>query len=166
MRSLSTCVTESIRADRLRLRVLVDVNILISFLIRPGNVTSTIYRAVRIASSDRFQAIVPVKLLTELRDAPQKPTLSPFLSDRATEDFIASTLLPSGLVVSTEQLTTLGVLQYLRDPKDRYLLEATIQHDVDILVSGDKDLLALAPYLELPRIMSPAQFVAELGAGG
>jgi predicted nucleic acid-binding protein len=54
-------------------------------------------------------------------------------------------------------------LEVVRDPKDRYLLEAAIQHDVDILVSGDKDLLAMARFLEVPRIMSPAEFVAEFG---
>ena len=143
--------------------MLVDVNVLISFLIRPGSVTNTIYRAVRLANSDRFLAIVPVKLLTELRDAPQKPTLSPFLTDRAIENLIVSTLLPSGLVVSTEQFSSLGALEVVRDPKDRYLLEAAIQHDVDILVSGDKHLLVLARLLESPRIMSPADFVAEFG---
>ena len=151
--------------DAGRWRVMVDANVMISFLIKPGNVTRTINRTVRIAISEQFQMIVPAELLIELRNAPQKPNLGPLLTDKFVEDFIVDTLSPAEVVLTFGQLDELEATEAVRDPKDRYLLQAAIQHDVDILVSGDKDLLALREFLEVPRILSPAEFVAEFGDG-
>lgn len=144
------------------LRVILDANVLISYILKPDNLTSTIRRAVRLALTGQFRIVVPEQLLTELRDAPNKPKFIGRLPQLDVERFIDNALTATGTVVPTRRVDSPAVG---RDPKDRYLLEAAILHDVDILVSGDKDLLALAPHLELPRIMSPAEFVAELGEG-
>lgn len=44
----------------------------------------------------------------------------------------------------------------VRDPNDQPFLDLALAAGVDALVSGDQDLLVLAPHLERPRILSPA----------
>lgn len=44
----------------------------------------------------------------------------------------------------------------IRDETDQPILEAAIANDVDIILTGDRDFLALQ--LERPRIMSPSVF--------
>lgn len=53
-----------------------------------------------------------------------------------------------------------------RDPKDDYLLAYAIRDRADVLVTGDEDLLALAPSIATPRIVDPGAFVRELRARG
>lgn len=53
-------------------------------------------------------------------------------------------------------------LEIVRDPKDNFLLVAAVHADVDVLVSGDKDLLVLAEHLPRPRILSPFAFLREM----
>ncbi|MCL2188231.1 MAG: putative toxin-antitoxin system toxin component, PIN family [Defluviitaleaceae bacterium] len=45
----------------------------------------------------------------------------------------------------------------MRDPKDIPILNAAINANVDIIISGDKDFLALE--IERPKVLSPAQFL-------
>jgi uncharacterized protein len=44
------------------------------------------------------------------------------------------------------------------DPDDRWILEAAIQADADVLVTGDRDFLAVAKEVNRPRILSPRAF--------
>lgn len=47
----------------------------------------------------------------------------------------------------------------MRDPNDQPILDAAIHHGVDIIISSDKDFTSLK--LDSPRIMTPAEFIAE-----
>lgn len=47
-----------------------------------------------------------------------------------------------------------------RDTRDDYLLAYASAYDVDVLVTGDKDLLVLSEHLDRPRIMSVREFLA------
>lgn len=47
----------------------------------------------------------------------------------------------------------------IRDPKDQPILNAAIDNDVDIIITGDKHFHALV--LDRPRIMYAADFIAE-----
>lgn len=44
----------------------------------------------------------------------------------------------------------------VRDPNDQPFLDLALAAGVDALVSGDQDLLVLAPHFERPSILSPA----------
>ena len=48
-----------------------------------------------------------------------------------------------------------------RDPDDRIFLELAVAARADALVSGDRDLLALAPTFNIP-ILTPAVFQTQL----
>lgn len=47
----------------------------------------------------------------------------------------------------------------LRDETDQPILDAAISTDIDIIVTGDRDFHALD--LHRPRVMTPAQFIAD-----
>lgn len=68
--------------------------------------------------------------------------------------------------LSLENLTWLvagerasGEPAIMRDPSDQPILDAAIASDADIILTGDKDFTLLD--IERPRIMSPAEFIAE-----
>jgi len=48
-----------------------------------------------------------------------------------------------------------------RDPTDDKFLELAVNGQVDVIVTGDTDLLALNPFRRIP-IVTPATFVQDL----
>jgi len=46
----------------------------------------------------------------------------------------------------------------VRDEDDRWVLESAIKAEADILVTGDKDLLAISSRLSQPKVISPRGF--------
>jgi predicted nucleic acid-binding protein len=56
------------------------------------------------------------------------------------------------------RVTITGVLRACRDPNDDMVLECAVVAGAQVIVSGDKDLLALDPYNGI-RIVSPAEFL-------
>jgi len=53
--------------------------------------------------------------------------------------------------------------RYTRDPNDDYLIAAAKATGVPLVVSGDRDLLALTD--PLPAVLTPAAFLDTLKAG-
>jgi putative PIN family toxin of toxin-antitoxin system len=147
--------------DHRSLRIIVDANVLISHLIGRGKATSAVGELIRIIFTPTFEVMVPRELIGELRSLREKKHLASRIPEWQVENFVAALRLMGRVVDSGTPRRFRG----LRDRGDDYLLTAAIRHEVDILVSGDKDLLVMARFLELPRIMSPAQFVAEFGEG-
>lgn len=47
----------------------------------------------------------------------------------------------------------------IRDAKDQPILDAALAIDADVILTGDKDFTSLK--LDRPRIMTPAEFIAE-----
>ena len=138
--------------------IIVDANVFISYLLKPDDKVGTINRTVRAVVSSRFELMVPEELLVELRRAPDLSTFAGRLPADRVEAFVTGTLETIGTMVSAPEAAGGASVQ---DPKDRYLLEAAFFNDIDILISEDKHLLALRQFLDRPRIMSPAEFVAE-----
>jgi putative PIN family toxin of toxin-antitoxin system len=144
-----------------RPRIIVDANVFVSYLLKPDDRGSTIHSTVRAAASDRFELMVPEKLIAELRRAPDRPKFAGRIPAERVEIFVGGMLDQFGTPAMAPESARSA---HVRDPNDRwYLLEAAIYHDVDILISGDKHLLILRGLLDRPRIMSPADFVAEFG---
>jgi len=73
-------------------------------------------------------------------------TIPVFLGD------LAKMLAAAELVTITERIAA------CRDPKDDKFLELAVNGRADLIVSGDRDLLALNPFREIP-IVTPATFV-------
>lgn len=57
-------------------------------------------------------------------------------------------------------VTITGSIRVCRDPNDDMILECAVLAGAQIIVSGDKDLLAMGSY-QGTRIMTPAEFLQE-----
>ena len=139
--------------------VLIDSNVLISYLLSDLDRRTTIVTVVQIALRGDVQWVVPQEQLRELEPVIAEPKFG----ERITAEMWAAFRAELHISAAVLPLQEYPPLPFTRDRNDDYLIAAAIRHDVDILVSGDKDLLAMARFLEVPRIMSPAEFVAEFG---
>ena len=136
------------------IRVLVDANVLISYLLTDIPSTSVV-RAVELVLSDACQLIVPPELTHEVEQVClKKGYLLQHISQQRLDRLFS--LLDTYGVVPPPLPTQLG--SFSRDPKDDYLLAYALVERVDYLVTGDKDLLVLGQVGRL-SIVTPARFL-------
>jgi uncharacterized protein len=100
-----------------------------------------------------FELVVSEALLAELERALAYPKLIEYLSREDAAGFVELLRSTASMLADAEPPA-----QVSRDPGDDYLV-ALATASASILVSGDRDLLVLAP--ELP-IQTPAAFLALL----
>jgi putative PIN family toxin of toxin-antitoxin system len=143
----------------LSLRVLLDTNLLISYLLAPQATERTIVQVVHHAFAGTFTLLLPEDLLAELEH-----TLSTrlYLRQRITPD--QAHAFAQALRDLAELLPSLSepLPRVVCDPHDDYLLASTLFADADVLVSGDADLLALREHLLRLRILTAAELLAIL----
>ncbi|HEY8600745.1 MAG TPA: putative toxin-antitoxin system toxin component, PIN family [Thermomicrobiales bacterium] len=137
------------------MRVLIDTNIFISYLLSPPESASTISRLVEAALLGEFTLLLPEELLAELAE---KLRTSRKLSRRISVD--EGQELIDLLRQAAVALPTIveAIPAVVRDPKDDYLIAQALLGDAGILISRDKDLLSLKQ-VEQVQILSPFQFV-------
>jgi uncharacterized protein len=132
------------------LRVVLDVNVLVAALLSrvgaPG-------RLIALWLEGAFELVVSAELLAELSRALAYQKLREQISREDASDFIALLRSTASMLADAERPDHIS-----RDPGDDYLL-ALAKASSSILVSGDRDLLVLAP--ELP-IRSPGAFLEHL----
>ena len=143
------------------MRVLVDTNVLISFLLNPGEggaIRSIFYALVE----GKFTLLLPERLLNEMTITAQtKPRLAARISAERLNHFTAL-LRETGEPVAEIKSIIPAVV---RDPDDDYVLAYALVGRADYLVTGDKDLLTLAGQVKGLTILSPAQFADLLAEG-
>ncbi len=129
------------------MRILVDTNILISAILFPyRKVAQTLlyiteHHNMVLCDSNIYELLEVLN-----RKKPDKvPNAEVFLAELSYE------LIPA--VHSNDNL--------IRDIKDQPILNAAINSDVDIILTGDKDFLCLE--IEHPRCMSVADFLKHEG---
>lgn len=140
------------------MRVLLDANLLLSFLLHPTRDSAAVC-LVRAAFEGRFTLLVPKKLLDEIE---AQGSGKAYLAAR-----IPATAL-NGLVElvrgTAEFVPTIGepIPAITRDPKDDYLVAYAVLGRADYLVTGDLDLLTLGD-VEGVKIFTPRAFLEFLG---
>lgn len=117
-----------------KIRVIVDVNIWISFLIG-----RKLQRIFDVLIKPQIRLVFSKELLDELYDVSRRPKFRKYFSssDKVTEllEFLP---LIGEMVVLPNTIT-----KRCRDCKDDYLLELAKVSSADFLVTGDKDLLVI-----------------------
>jgi putative PIN family toxin of toxin-antitoxin system len=139
------------------MRVLIDANVYLSFLLNPvGN--SAPARVVESIGAGGFELLFPLETENEIRrNATTKPYLRDRIAESQVEALVSALRQQAVLFEMTSQFSLTS-----RDPNDTYLLEAALGGEADFLVSGDRDVLVLSPFIERPRIVTPAEFLAIL----
>jgi putative PIN family toxin of toxin-antitoxin system len=133
-----------------RLRIVVDTNALISRLLVTDSVAA---RAVRKAV-DEGQLLASEATMTELADVLSRPKFDPYVSIADRREFVR---LLGGIV---ELVPIIAEVRACRDPRDDKFLDVAVNGNADLIVTGDRDLLALHPFRGIP-IHTPAQYLGE-----
>lgn len=131
-----------------RERVVIDTNVLISGLL---STTSTPAKAVERAITTG-QLVGTTATLRELMTRLLSPKFDRYVS-REQRDALLLRLAPL-----VEIVDVLQPIRASRDPKDDKFLEAAVNGRAEVVVSGDKDLLALNPFRGI-LILTPAAYV-------
>ena len=132
----------------------VDTNILVRALIKPEGTVGPILGRLR---DGDYRIAFSEPLLAELVDVLNRPHIrGKYGLDQGDIETVLALLLLRGESVSPAER-----IERCRDPKDNMILEVAITAGVDVIVSGDEDLLVLNPYEQIP-IVEPYKFIQML----
>lgn len=131
------------------MRVVLDTNVLVSAFVFPGGPPEAVYRQVL---SGESAIIVSRPLLAELG----RILVDKFDWDPAYAEEVVAQLIRIGQLVEPRE----AVDDIHDDPDDNRVLEAAAEGDADLIVSGDRHLLALGSWRDIP-IVKPAEFPAD-----
>ena len=133
-------------------RVVIDTNVFISALI---STTSTPARVIdHVVASGRL--IATRDTLEELIATVFASKFDAFLSHAKRQ------VVLDRLVSLMEIVPVVRLVRACRDARDDKFLEAAINGGADLLVTGDKDLLALHPFSGV-EILTPAEYLTRWG---
>ena len=134
------------------MRVLLDTNILISYLLTPKQ-TSPVLEVVTRGLLGDFTLLLPEDLLEEFwRKAHEKRYLVERIAPTELRRFVEVLIEVSELV----SRITEPIPAVTRDPKDDFLLAYALVGRADYLVTGDQDLLVLGTVGRLSIITAAA----------
>ncbi|MDP2784387.1 MAG: putative toxin-antitoxin system toxin component, PIN family [Sulfurimicrobium sp.] len=130
-------------------RLVVDTNAWVSRLLLPESVAAlAVDRALTLG-----RVLVSEATLDELANVLARPKFDRYVSRADRREFIHQL---AGIV---EIVPILRRIQACRDPKDDCFLELAVNGQASHIISGDKDLLVLDPFMQI-RILAPADFLA------
>jgi putative PIN family toxin of toxin-antitoxin system len=137
------------------IRAVLDVNVLISAFI--GGADGPPRKLIYAWREGRFTLVVSPALLDELATVLGRPKFERWAADERAALWIAS-LSAGGDHREDPDMPPVGI----RDPKDEYLVALGRRTDVDVLVSGDGDLLEAE--LDGLKVLRPVEFLEMLSA--
>jgi uncharacterized protein len=82
--------------------------------------------------------------MTELNEVLRREKFNKYLTEQERLEFLAKLIKESHLIEVVDQI------QECRDPDDDKFLELAVSGQADFLVSGDKDLLTMGPFRQIP----------------
>jgi len=130
-------------------RIVVDTNVVVSGLLFPRTELSLALRkaqtCVMLTSDATKLEIVEVLL---------RPKFNRYI------DLQIRRQLAAEYIRACQTVPVYSTIQACRDPKDDKFLELAVDGYADLILSGDRDLLALHPFRGI-AIISPAQYLAE-----
>ena len=93
-----------------------------------------------------------IETFDELRSRLHRPKFDRYVSRESRSIYLAQ------LVVVSEWVSITGAKLGCRDPDDDKLLETALVGEAECLITGDRDLLELYPFHDIP-ILTPAGFL-------
>jgi putative PIN family toxin of toxin-antitoxin system len=133
-----------------RKRIVVDTNILISRLLLPTSVPG---RAIRQAV-DAGQLLVSEATMMELTAVLGRASFDSYVSIADRQEFIRL------LGRIADMVPIVRAVRACRDPRDDKFLEVAVNGRADVIITGDRDLLALDPFMNV-AILTPAAYLAR-----
>lgn len=130
-------------------RVVVDTNVLISAALRREGRPRAVVDAVR---KQRGVLLFSNETIDELQTRLRLPKFDRYVSREGRAIYLAQ------LEAVSEWVPIAGAKLGCRDPDDDKLLETALMGAADCLVTGDRDLLDMSPFQNIP-ILSPTGFL-------
>lgn len=134
------------------MRAIVDSNVYISYLLN-GSGPGTIGNVIALAANGRIRLAIPPEQIQELRHV---VTTKPFLRERIGVEKLEAFITLLSAIGENLPLVIGDPPHVLRDRKDDFLIETAKQNKVDIIVSGDLDLLEWQGAPPLLAVIAPA----------
>ncbi len=134
-------------------RAVTDVNVLVSAARTPNGLCGDLLQA---AVDGRWTPVISMMLFEELEEVLARSAFKDVLGQEAIDRFLANLLLISEWAQDPDDPPSGST----RDPDDEYLLALARSADVDVLVTGDRDLTDLTG--TQPPIETPAQFFQRI----
>ena len=136
------------------IRAVIDTNIIVSALFW-GGLPAQVFAAAR---DEKFIALLTEPLLSEVATVMGRDKFADQISKRGlTVDTIITQYRSAAVFVESAEIS----MDTLRDPKDIMILACAVGGKADFIISGDKDLLILKVYENIP-ILSADQFLQRL----
>jgi uncharacterized protein len=136
--------------DKKPIKVIIDTNLWISFLIGKQLVSLK-----PLLVEQTIQPILSEQLLQEIVLVTQRPKLEKYFPQSKVNELI-DLLKIIGLSININSKVTL-----CRDAKDNYLLALAKDSQANFLITGDKDLLVLKQF-ESTKIVTYQEFLQEI----
>ena len=133
------------------MRAVVDTNIWISYLLRPGRDLATAVNTL----TDKATLLYSTATIDELADVLSRPKLRRYLTRQTSMEFVAT------LTATAEYIEVSGTIRASTDPDDDKFLDPAVAGRADLIVSGDRDLLDLNPFRGI-AILSPRAALTRL----
>lgn len=131
-------------------RVILDARVIVSALLvaasTPGRVLDDVIEHGKLVSTDAMQRELTATLLSAKFDKYTRAVDRQALLDR--------------LEAVIEVVPVIQIVRVCRDPRDDVVLEAALNGRADVVITGDKDLLALHPFRGI-AILTPADYLAQ-----
>ena len=134
------------------LRAVLDVNVLVSALLRRDGTPANVLRA---WENGLYELIASAGLLSELERVLRRPHIARNIARDTAVDLVAA--IQRDAILSDDTATERYVPS---DADDDYLVALALAADAHLIVSGDKALLALD--LDRPRILTPRDFLTAI----
>lgn len=131
------------------LRVVLDTNLLVSYLLTQGK---TISRIITLWENGEIEVMVSPAIVEELMEVVKRPRLSRLM---VVDPQVLFDLLSFDALNIKGDLILSGAS---RDPKDDKFLACAIEGGASYIVTGDADLLILGKFSGV-QIVRPAEFV-------
>lgn len=138
------------------MRVVLDTNVLVAFLLTRGQTVSAILDAWERGDIDLVTA---PSLIAEVRRTLRKPQLRQRIRPEAVQALLEA--MVEDAILTSGDLQLHGATP---DPDDDAVVSCAVEGDADYIVSGDAHLLNLEEY-EGVHIVTPAAFVRVLAGG-
>ena len=91
-------------------------------------------------------------MIEEFYDVLSRSAFDRYIDEEDRINFLTLLVIEGTLIEISEKI------EECRDPKDDKFLELAVKGKADFIISGDKDLLVLDPFREIP-ILSPREFI-------
>lgn len=133
------------------MRVAIDTNVFVSTIIKPENRVGMIVVRMR---NGEYTLLYSEEMLEELTRVITRDKI--WKKYKLTDDTFNAFL--NSIIEHGERVQVFTVVNVCRDPDDNILLSLALDGKADYIVSGDKDLLVLNPFREIP-IITPGEFL-------